>query len=232
MTTFQPGDVIRDADNFLGTFRDESEAGVFITIRAGDRGTEDDVGAQIPRRAKPPLTLVASARPACLTCKHWRSPEKLDGKLLQNIDPGDERAGVCSAISIDIPGMGLPLEGELGRVAFAQNDRDASARLRTNPSFGCTLHESPDEALSEFDSVEQTESVRMIRRIVALSSGKVHLVMSAGRFGRSEPWSEPRLQTTTFHNTSLSQEDLALVAAVTRDLHRVYERNFGKFSKR
>ena len=96
--TFQPGDVIRDADNYLGLFRhNNSELGVFMTVRASD------TGADIPRRAKPPLTLVASARPACLDepslVEEARKLDELLDRLQANPyqDYGDVGVGIEGA---------------------------------------------------------------------------------------------------------------------------------------
>lgn len=134
---FKKGDVLRDADNYVGLFRHHHpELGVFMTVRAAD------TGADIPRRAKPPVTLAASARPACRTCKHWTAPEEIEEGTIQNIVPDDALAGVCRTISIDLPGTLEPYNGQ----AFAQNKRDASSCLRTKPSFGCVLHEPTEGA--------------------------------------------------------------------------------------
>jgi hypothetical protein len=135
---FKKGDVLRDADNYVGLFRHHNpDLGVFMTVRAGD------TGAEIPRRTTMPVTLVASARPACLTCRHWIAPDKVEEGIIENLMAEDALAGVCRAISIDLPGTMEPYNG----LAFAQNRHDASSCLRTKPSFGCVLHEivSDDE---------------------------------------------------------------------------------------
>jgi len=219
---FKKGDVLRDADNYVGLFRHHNpDLGVFMTVRAAD------TGAEIPRRAKPPVTLVASARPACLTCRHWVAPERIGERIgegiVENITPDNALAGVCRAISVDLPGTVGPYNG----LAFAQNKRDASSCLRTRPSFGCVLHEtvSDDEPL-EFDAVTRTESMRSVRRSISLSNGESELAVVSFRRAMTNEWSPPRLHTPK--TIELSQEDLALVTAVTTELYNAYDRAFGK----
>jgi len=175
--TFRPGDILRDADNYVGPFRHHNpDLGVFMTVRAAD------TGAEIPRRATPPVTLVASARPACLTCRHWVAPDKVEEGTVENILASDALAGVCRTISIDLPGT---IQGDTPStgLAFAQNKGDASSCLRTRPSFGCVLHEDRevgDEWL-EFDTVTRTDTMRSVRRRVALSGGGVDLAVVSFR---------------------------------------------------
>ena len=68
--------------------------------------------------------------------------------------------------------------------------------------------------------------MRSVRRRVALSGGEQELNFTSFRRAMTNEWSPPRLQVS--EKIALSQEDLALITAVTAELYNAYDRAFGK----
>jgi len=164
-----------------------------------------------------------SAPPSCMTCRHWIAPDQPGGDGAGNVDAGDARKGVCRRISVDLPSATEVADDLL---AHAQNQRDASSCLRTAPGFGCVMHEPVVEAAPSADAVEQDQVRRSVRRIVTLSDGyRAELAVASFRLSDGG-WAQPRFLRDDY--AALSMEDVALVAAVARELFASYAFAFGE----
>jgi hypothetical protein len=221
--TFKSGDVLRDADNYVGLFRDhDPKLGVFMTVRA------DDTGADIPRLAKLPIALVASAPPSCATCWYWTAPDQEGGQGVENLCPEDAQAGVCQLASEDLTQASADRDGVF---AFAQNRGDASSCLRTKATFGCVMHMRANPGKQpEFDTITQSDTMRSVQRTITLSGepNGERVTLSLNSFIRTKrEWSAPRVGLDK-QRLSFSQSDVALLAVVTRELYRAFDRAFGK----